>query len=95
MKHPYNTRSKGLTSQDNPSTTSTSNVRKEVPPKEKVIPEVEYNLVDDLKRDKSNISLFEHLKIPSMRENIPKSMNLNQSREVQNNNLESCAKPDS
>ena len=63
-------------------------------PKDKVIPEVEYNLVDDLKKEKANISLFELLKIPSIRENLPKNMILNKSREVQNNNLEMCAKLD-
>ena len=60
----------------------------------KVIPEVEYNLVDDLKRAKANISLFELLKIPSIRENLPKNMVLNKSREAQNNNLDVCTKPD-
>ena len=50
---------------------------KETTPKEKVIHEVEYNLVDYLKKDKENISLFELLKIPPIRENLPKSMVLN------------------
>ena len=58
LQHSYNTISKGLTSQDNPPSTSAPNIGKAVPPKEKLIPEVEYNLVDDLKRDKENISLF-------------------------------------
>ena len=49
--------------------------------KDKVIFEIEYNLVDDLKKAKENIYLFELLKIPSMRENLPKNMVLNKSRE--------------
>ena len=57
LQHSYNTRSKGLTSQDTPSMTSTQCTSKIVPPKEKVIPEVEYNLVDDLNREKDNIFL--------------------------------------
>ena len=52
-------------------------------------------MIDDLNRDKTNISLFELFKIPSMRENLPKSIILNKSREVQNNNLETCAKANS
>ena len=92
LQQSYNTRSKGQTSQDNRPSTSTPNVGKPAAPKVKVIPEVEYNLVDDLKRDKENISLFELLKIPSIREILPKNMILNKSREVQNNNLEICAK---
>ena len=95
VQHSYNTRSKGQTYQEIPPSTSTPNVGKLVTAKQKVIPEIEYNLVDDFKKAKANISLFELLKIPSMRENIPKSMILNKSREVHNNNLEICAKPDS
>ena len=75
--------------------TSTPNAGKATTPKEKVIPEIEYNLIDDLKKAKAHISLSELLKIPSMRENLPKSMILNKSREVQNNNLETCANPNS
>ena len=63
-------------------------------PKDKIILEVGYNLVDDLKKDKENIYLFELLKIPSIRENLPKNIVLNKSREVQNNNLELFGKPD-
>ena len=63
--------------------------------KEKVIPEVEYNLIDDLKRAKANISLFELPKISSIREGLPKNMVLNRSREAQNHNLEVCTKPES
>ena len=51
--------------------------------------------MDELKKAKGNISLFELLKIPSITENLPKNMILNKSREVQNNNLEICANPDS
>ena len=94
LQHSYNTRSKGYTSQDNPPSTSTPSAGKAAAPKDKVIPKVEYNLVDDLKRDKANISLFDILKIPYIRENLPKNMVLNKSREVQNNNMEICAKPD-
>ena len=52
-------------------------------------------MVDDFKKAKANIYLFELLQIPSIRENLPKNMILNKSREVQNNNLETFAKPDS
>ena len=95
LQHSYNTRIKGLTKQDPPPVTSTQGTSKTVSPKEKVIPEVEYNLVDDLKRSKANISLFELLKIPSIREILPKNMVLNKSRKTQNHNLEICTKPES
>ena len=36
--------------------------------------------------------LFEILKIPSIRENLPKGMIVNKTREDQNNNLEFCTK---
>ena len=52
-------------------------------------------MVDDLKRAKANISLFEILKIPSIRESLPNNMVLNKSREAQNHNLEICTKPES
>ena len=87
LQHSYNTRRKGRTSQDNPPLTSTPSTRKVAASKDKVIPEVEYNLVDDLKKAKENIHLFGLLKILSIRENLPKNMVLNKSREVQNNNL--------
>ena len=87
LKHSYNTRSKGLTAQDTPPTTSTQGICKALPIKEKVILEVEYNLADYLKRAKANISLFELLKIPSIRESFPKDMVLNKSREAHNQNL--------
>ena len=51
-------------------------------------------MVDDLKRDTTNISLFELLKIASIRENIPKNMVLNKSTKVHNHNVEVCTKPD-
>ena len=57
IKNFYNTISKGVTSQDIPPSTSNPNIGKTTLPKEKIIPEFEYNLVDDLKRDKENISL--------------------------------------
>ena len=60
---------------------SSQGTGKIAPIKEKVIPEVKYNLVDDLKRAKDNISLFALLKIPSLREILPKNMVLNKSRE--------------
>ena len=63
--------------------------------KEMVIPKVEYNLIDDLKKDKADISLFELLKIPSIREFFPKNMVLNRSRETHNHNLEICTNPES
>ena len=94
LQHYYNTRSKGMTSQDNPPLTSTLNTGKATLPEEKVIPEIEYNLVDDLKRAKTNISLFELLKIPSIRDNLPKGMIVNKTREAQNNNLEVCTNHD-
>ena len=75
--------------------TSAQGTGKTVPPKERVILEVEYNLVDDLKRVKSNISLFELLKIPFIREILPKNMVLNKSREAQNHNLEIYMKSES
>ena len=74
--------------------TSTPNTGKATPPKEKVIPEIEYNLVENLKRDKANISLFELLKIKYIIENLPKCMIVNKIREAQNNNFEVCIKPD-
>ena len=55
-------RSKGLPPQDTPPTTSAHATSKIVLIKEKVILEVEYNLIDDLKMAKANISLFELLK---------------------------------
>ena len=82
VQHSYNTRSKGQISQESLQSTSTSNTGKKTTPKETIILEIEYNLIDDLKRDKDNIFLFELLNIPSMSENIPKSMILNKSREV-------------
>ena len=88
VQHPYNTRSKGKISNVPPSSSSTPNKGKIVAPKETIIPEIEYNLIGDLKRTKANISLFELLKIHSTREILPKSMILNKSREDQNNNLE-------
>ena len=72
LHHSYNTTSKGLTSQDNPPSTSTLNIGKTTPPKEKVIPEVEYNLVDDLKRDKEKIYLFKLLKYHPLERIYPK-----------------------
>ena len=77
LQHPYNTRIKGQTSHKSPPSTSTPNTGKSTSQKETIIPEVEYNLIDDLKRSKANISLFEILKIHSIRENIPKSIILN------------------
>ena len=50
-------------------------------------------MAEDLKRVKANISLFELLRIPSIRDSIPKSMIIKQPRETQNNNLEFYAKP--
>ena len=86
VQHSYNTKSKFQTSHESPPSTSVSNTNKRVAQKKTIIPEIEYNLIDDLKRDNYNISLFKLLKIPYMRENLPKSMILNKSREVQNNN---------
>ena len=57
--------------------------------KDTLIPEPEYNLVEDLKRVKVNISLLDLLKIPSIRDSLPKSMITKQPREAQNNNLDS------
>ena len=67
VQHSYNTRSEGQTSQETPPSTSTSNKGKTTAQKETIIPEIEYNLIDDLKRDNYNISLFKLLKIPYMR----------------------------
>ena len=64
LQHYSNMRRRGQTLQDIPPWTSTSTAGKEATPKEKVIPELEYDLVDDLKKAKENISLFELLKIP-------------------------------
>ena len=71
-----------------PPKTSTQTKGKRVLIKEKVIPEIEYNRIEDLKRDKANISLFEVLKIPSIKEGLSKNMVLNRSIESQNHNLE-------
>ena len=60
--------------------------------KDTVIPEPEYNLDEDLKRVKAIISLFDLLKIPSIRYSLPKIMIIKQRRETQNNKLESYAK---
>ena len=68
--------------------TSSQGTCKTVLPKEKVIPEVEYNFVDDLKRAKAHISMFELLKIPSIREILPNNMVLSKSIEAQNHYLE-------
>ena len=87
LQHSYNTRRKGHTSQYDPPLTSNPTTSKVETSKDKVIPEVEYNLVDELKMAKANIYLFELIKIPSIRENLPKNMVLNKSREVYNNNL--------
>ena len=57
--------------------------------KDTLIPEPEYNLAQDLKRVKENISLFELLKIHSIRDSFPKIMIIKQPREAQNNNLDS------
>ena len=94
LQNPYNTRRKGQISQDSPPSTSNPSIGKVATSKDKVSFEIKYNLVDDLKRAKANIYLFELFKIPSIRENLPKNMVLNESREVQNNNMEFCAKPD-
>ena len=60
--------------------------------KDTAIPEPKYNLDEYLKRVKENISLFDLLKIPSIRDSLPKSMIIKQPRETQNNNLDSYAK---
>ena len=75
--------------------TSAQGTSKLVLVKEKVIHEVKYNLVDNIKRAKANISLFELLNIPSIRERLLKNMVLKKSREAQNYNLEIRTKPES
>ena len=50
-------------------------------------------MVEDLKRVKENISLFDLLKIHSIRDSFPKSMIIKQPREAQNNNLDSPPRP--
>ena len=70
-------RSKGLPLQETPPTIFSQIIGKTTPIKEKVILEFEYNLIDDLKKDKADISFFELLKIPSIREFFPKNMVLN------------------
>ena len=58
LQHSYNSKSKYQTLHETPPSTSTPNADKATTPKEKVIPKIKYNLVDDLKNSKSNISLF-------------------------------------
>ena len=72
--------------------TSSQGIGKMAPIKERVIFEVEYSLIDNLKRAKAKISLFELLKIPSIREILPNNTVLNKSRESQNHNLEFFSK---
>ena len=85
--------SKGPPSQEPPPSTSVLNKGKNIPQKDTFIPKLEYNMAEDLKRVKANISLFDLLKIPSIRDSLPKSMIIKQPREAQKNNLDSYAKP--
>ena len=73
LHHTYNMRRIGFPSQDTPLTTFTQGTGKSVLVKEKEFPEVEYNLIDDLKKDKTNIYLYKLLKIPSIREILPRT----------------------
>ena len=69
-QHQYNTRSKKSQSSEEPSTTSTddsSTVKtKNQPSNTKSTPslDLEYDLVEDLKRIRANISIHELLKLP-------------------------------
>ena len=50
-------------------------------------------MAEDLKRVKENISLFDLLKIPSIRDSLPKIMIIKQPQEAQNNNFDSTPRP--
>ena len=93
FQHPHNTRSKGKPSQEPPPSTPVHNKGKTLPQKDTVIHEPEYNLGEDLKIVKANISLFDLLKIPSISDSLPKSVIIKRPRETQKNNLDSYAKP--
>ena len=93
FQHPHNTRSRGKPSWDPPPSTLVPNKGKNLPQNDIVIPELEYNMAEYLKRVKANISLFDLLKTPSIRDSLPKSRIIKHPRETQNNNLDSYAKP--
>ena len=93
LQHTHNTRSKGPPPQESSPLTQTPSKGKTQTQKDTLIPKIEYNLAEDLKRVKENISLFDLLKIPSIRDSLPKSMIIKQPLESQNNNFDSTPRP--
>ena len=78
LQHTHNTRSKGPLSEESLPPTQAPSKGKTQTQKDTLILELEYNLAEDLKRVKANISLFDLLKIPSIRDSLPKSMIIKQ-----------------
>ena len=78
LQHTHNTRSKGPPPQESSPLTQTPRKGKAQTQKYTLIPEPKYNLAKDLKRVKANISLFDLLKIPSIRDSFLKSMIMKQ-----------------
>ena len=88
LQHTHNTISKGPPPQESSPATQAPSKGKTQTQKDTLIPEQEYNLAKDLKRVKEKISLFDLLKIPSIRDSLPKSMIIKQPIECHNNNLD-------
>ena len=84
LQHTHNTRSKGPPPQESSPMTQVPNKGKTQTQKDTLILDPEYNLAGDIKRVKENIYLFNLLKIPSIRDSLPKSMIFKQPREAQN-----------
>ena len=93
LQQTHNTRSKGPPSQESSPLTQAPSKGKNQTQKDTLIPEPEYNLVEDLKRVKANISLFDLLKIPSIRDSLPKIMIIKKPREIRNTNIDSTSHP--
>ena len=78
LQHTENTRYKGPPPHKLTHVTQTPRKGKTQTQKDTLIPEPKYNLAKDLKRVEENISLFDILKIPSIRDSLPKSMIIKQ-----------------
>jgi hypothetical protein len=68
-QHPYNTRSKYQSNSQNPSPVpnknTTSNQKKQTKaPKNFFVPDLDYDPIEDFKKLKANISIYELLKFP-------------------------------
>ena len=90
LHHTHSTSSKGPPPQESSPLTQTPSKGKSQTQKYTLILEPEYNLVEDLKRVKANIYLFDLFKIPSIRDSLPKIMIIKQPQKAQNNNFDSA-----